>query len=269
MIRQPAVAGRFYPDNPQVLAQVIRDLSPASAPVTPQQGIAAMVPHAGYAYSGAVAAETFAALAIPPTVILLGLNHRGLGAPIALSVADWQMPMGTVRVNRELGQRLVGKDSLITVDEQAHRTEHSIEVQLPFLQAIHPSSLTIVPIVVSHLSYRSCEELATTLATTIDAAPEEILLVASTDMSHYEPRQSATPRDTEVLQQIERLDPRGVYDLVHSRNISMCGIIPVTVTLLAAKALGATTAKLIRYTDSGEASGDLEQVVGYAGMIIH
>lgn len=267
MIRQPAVADRFYPGNPNTLAQTIRDLSPSSPPSPPIRGIAAISPHAGYIYSGGVAAETFASLHIPQTVIILGLNHHGLGAPVALSLADWHLPLGNVSVNRRIAELLLDDKSPIVHDEEAHRYEHSVEVQVPFLQALRPD-LTIVPIVLSHLSYSMCEEIASTLVTAIQTAGEDILIIASSDMTHYESRESATYKDSQVLQQIERLDPQGVYDTVHTKRISMCGIIPVTVALLSAKALGATKAKVVRYTDSGEVSGDTDQVVGYAGVVI-
>jgi len=267
MIRQPAVADRFYPGNPRKLSQQISLLLPANPVHAKRKAVAAISPHAGYMYSGHVAAETFNAITIPQTVLILGLNHHGQGAPVALSLADWHMPLGDVPVNRRVAEMLVGPNSRIVHDEVAHRYEHSIEVQIPFLQTLQPD-LKIIPIVLSHISYPMCEEIAATIAGVLNTVSEDILIVASSDMTHYESRESATFKDTQVLQQIELLNSRAVYDIVHSKRISMCGIIPVSVALIAAKSLGATSAEIIRYTDSGEVSGDTNQVVGYAGVVI-
>lgn len=267
MIRQPAVADRFYPGNRNVLSRTVNDLLPSPQTITRNKALATVCPHAGYIYSGAVAAETLGAVQVPPVVVILGVNHHGQGAPIALSRATWVMPMGDVSVNRRFTELLLSPDSPIIHDETAHRFEHSLEVQVPFLQALQPE-LTIVPIVLSHISFPMCEEIGATLASVIRLFAEDVLIVASSDMTHYESRQSASEKDHQVLSQIEQLNPRGVYDLVHSRRISMCGVVPVTVALITAKALGATKAEVIRYTDSGERSGDTDQVVGYAGVVI-
>jgi AmmeMemoRadiSam system protein B len=267
MIRQPAVADRFYPGNPTQLSEQISTLLPPKDSHLKRKALAAISPHAGYMYSGSVAAETLSAIEIPRTVLILGLNHHGQGAPVALSLATWQMPMGDVSVNRPVAEMLLDANSPIVHDELAHRHEHSVEVQIPFLQALQPD-LSIIPIVLSHVSYPMCEEIAATIAGVINTVTEDILIVASSDMTHYESREAATVKDIQVLKLIEQLNPRGVYDIVHSKRISMCGIIPVTVALIAAKSLGATTAEVIRYTDSGEVSGDTSQVVGYAGVVI-
>ena len=267
MIRQPAVADRFYPGNPTQLSQQIKTLLPVNTLHSKRKAFAAICPHAGYMYSGRVAAETLSAIEIPKTVVILGLNHHGQGAPVALSLADWHMPLGEVSVNHKVAKMLLDANSPIVHDEVAHKYEHSIEVQIPFLQVLQPD-LNIIPIVLSHVSYPMCEQIAATIAGVINTVSEDILIIASTDMSHYESRESATLKDTQVLQRIEQLNPRGVYDIVHSKRISMCGIIPVSVALIAAKSLGATSAEVIRYTDSGEASGDTSQVVGYAGVVV-
>lgn len=268
MIRQPAVADRFYPGNPAQLSRQIQSLLPSASSRRTRKVLSAISPHAGYIYSGRVAAETFSAIEIPRTVFILGLNHHGHGAPVAISLADWQLPSGSVPVNRHMAQMLVEANGPIVHDELAHRYEHSIEVQVPFLQTLQPE-LSIIPIVFSHISYPLCEEIAAVIAGVINTVSEEVLIVASSDMTHYESRQAATQKDTQVLHEIERLAPRAVYDLVHSKKISMCGIIPVTVAMIAAKSLGATMAEVIRYTDSGEVSGDTQQVVGYAGVVIY
>lgn len=268
MIRQPAVADRFYPGNRDTLTRTIEGLLPSDAVHAGKKVIAAISPHAGYMYSGSVAAETLGAIKIPQTVLILGLNHHGQGAPVAVSLADWHMPMGDVPVHRQIAEMLIDTDSPIAHDELAHRYEHSVEVQIPFLQVLRPD-LKIIPIVLSHVSYPMCEEIAATIAGVIQTVSEDILIVASSDMTHYESRESATLKDLKVLRCIEQLTPRGVYDLVHTNRISMCGIIPVTVALIASKILGATKADVIRYTDSGAVSGDTNQVVGYAGIVIY
>jgi len=267
MIREPVVADRFYPGNLNQLTQTVSDLLPHETGQEKINAIAAVSPHAGYIYSGSVAARTLAAVEIPETVVILGLNHHGQGDRVALSRAIWDMPMGSVQVEERLADLLVGPGSPITHDEVAHRYEHSVEVQIPFLQALQPN-LKIAPLVLSHFSFEDCIRVAEALADGIEAFGKKVLIVASSDMSHYESRQQATAKDRLALDQIEAMNPQELYTTVHQSNISMCGIIPVTVALLASKKLGATTAKVLCYTDSGEVTGDTDSVVGYAGIII-
>jgi len=267
-IRTPAVADRFYPGDREILARDIQEMTPVSAtPAIPQKAYAVVSPHAGYMYSGSVAAETMARVHIPETVIILGPNHHGQGAPIALSTIPWQMPMGQVPIDTAITTALLDASSVITVDETAHRFEHSLEVQVPFLQA-RQKKLAIVPLVISHISYPLCQEVGAALARVIEGAGKEILIVASSDMTHYESRAAADKKDHYVLKKLADMDPAALYRAVLDYNISMCGIMPVTIALIAAMALGATKVKLVRYTDSGAVSGDTNQVVGYAGVII-
>ncbi|MEN8189716.1 MAG: AmmeMemoRadiSam system protein B [Thermodesulfobacteriota bacterium] len=265
-LRKPAVAGRFYEGDGAVLADTLSDLQPKEK-IQPRKAKAVVSPHAGYIYSGSVAAETLAAVHIPETVIILGPNHHGQGAPLSLSMTDWEMPMGTVPVNREIGQQLAEQSGAITIDEQAHRFEHSLEVQVPFLQA-RQKNLSIVPLVVSQISYPLCEEVGSAIARTIAAADRDILIVASSDMTHYEPRQAAEKKDHYALKKLSDMDPSILFHSVLDHRISMCGIVPVTIALIAALELGATKTELIRYTDSGAVTGDTSQVVGYAGVVI-
>lgn len=267
MIREPAVADRFYPGKSDVLSRTVTDLFPEQAAKQPKKAIAAVSPHAGYVYSGGVAAETFSSIKIPETVIIIGLNHHGNGAPVALSTSTWKMPMGEVPVNQEFSRLLMSDPGPFIRDEVAHQYEHSVEVQIPFLQAIQPH-LSIVPIVLSHLSYSICMDIANALTRAIQNFPDDVLIVASSDMTHYESRESASRKDKLALSQIENLDPEALYKTVHQHRISMCGVVPVTVALLTANQLGAQKAEIVRYTDSGEASGDTDQVVGYAGVVI-
>ncbi|MBU0665042.1 MAG: AmmeMemoRadiSam system protein B [Proteobacteria bacterium] len=265
IIRRPAVADRFYPGNPDILSREIQELTQSATPA--QKAHAVVSPHAGYMYSGAVAGETFAQVRVPETVIILGPNHHGQGAPIALSTTPWQMPMGLVPIDTTIADALLKTCSVITVDETAHRFEHSLEVQVPFLQA-RQKNLSIVPLVVSHISYPLCLEVGTAIAKVIAESGKEILIVASSDMTHYEPRTAADKKDHYALKKLADMDPSTLYHAILDYNISMCGIMPVTIALIAAKALGATKTELVRYTDSGDVSGDTSQVVGYAGVII-
>ncbi|MCW5203869.1 AmmeMemoRadiSam system protein B [Desulfobulbus sp. US2] len=265
MLRQPAVADRFYDGDPTKLHKSLKGLIPESSEKISAKAI--LSPHAGYIYSGGVAGETFARINIPETVILLGPNHHGQGMPLAVGTQDWDMPLGQVPLANDLAQDLISSSSLFTADDTPHLYEHSLEVQVPFLQYFQ-KNLHILPVVVSRLSLRQCHQAATELAQAIRRSNRPTLLVASTDMTHYLSRQQASKQDHLALDHILDLDAAGLYDTVLSHHISMCGIIPTTITLLAAAELGAEQAELVRYTDSGEISGDTEQVVGYAGVII-
>ena len=267
MIRQPVVSDRFYPGDPASLRQILAGFIPD---VPEEEKIVAkgvIVPHAGYVYSGAVAGETFARVKIPETVVILGPNHTGMGQPLALGISDWNMPLGLVPIERQLATSILKHSEVIVDDDTAHLQEHSLEVQVPFLQYLQPN-LSIVPIVVSHVSYEDCQRAARDLVLAIQAYNKPVLLVASTDMTHYEPRASASAKDSLALERILALDPKGLYTTVLGNRISMCGVMPTTIMLLAALELGASQAELVRYTDSGEVSGDTAQVVGYAGVVI-
>jgi len=266
MKREPAVAHQFYPGDPATLKRTLDRLIPDTA--TKQKAMAVISPHAGYIYSGGVAGETFAAVEIPRSIVIMGPNHQGYGAPVALmDTGAWDMPLGEVPINTVLAQHLLAQTDLIKADTLAHRFEHSLEVQVPFLQYFRPD-MTLTPMVISHLSFKTCRIVGEALAAAIKQYGKPVLIVASSDMTHYESRESATAKDSLAMQQIENLDPEGLYNTVLGNKISMCGIMPATIALVAAIRLGATQARLIRYTDSGDASGDTNQVVGYAGFVI-
>ncbi len=268
MKRFPAVADRFYPGDPVALVAELGRLVPETDPLARIQALAVVSPHAGYVYSGAVAGATFARVEIPGDVVILGPNHHGQGAEVAvMEEGSWQMPLGEVSVNTALAQTILRQSPLFTVDDLAHRFEHSLEVQVPFLQYLR-KDVTIVPIAVSHLSYQSCLEAGRALSAAIWQYGRPVLLVASTDMTHYESRESAEKKDLFALGFIERLDPEGLYTAVRSRGITMCGIMPTTMALIATLEMGGKQVDLVRYTDSGAVSGDIRQVVGYAGLII-
>ena len=266
-MRSPVVADRFYPGSSSGLQETLHHLIPEIAEDQKHPAIAVISPHAGYVYSGGVAGETIGRVRVPDTVVILGPNHHGLGVPLALGTEDWRMPLGDVAIDRELARQILDRSKVITEDEAAQAQEHSLEVQVPFLQYCN-SSVRIVPIVVSHVPYAVCVEAANDLAWAIQHYPYPVMLLASTDMTHYESREDASRKDHLALECIEALDPKRLYDTVRDNRISMCGIIPTTITLLAAITLGAKEAQLVRYTDSGEASGDTSQVVGYAGFVV-
>ena len=268
MLRSPAVAGQFYPGTEASLVKTLNSLIPDIQPEERKEALAVISPHAGYIYSGGVAGETIGCVQVPENVIILGPNHTGHGAPVALmGQGAWDMPMGEVPVNSALASEIAKNSQQVEVDDVAHRFEHSLEVQVPFLQYLQ-KNLTIAPIVVSHVPYQTCVSVGQGIAAAIRNYGKPVLIVASTDMSHYESRRSASAKDSMALERIKDLDPEGLYNTVVGNRISMCGIMPTTVTLVAALALGAKRAKLIRYTDSGERSGDTSHVVGYAGLVI-
>lgn len=266
MARLPAVADRFYPGNLAALSREVKKLI-GTTQVDRQKALAIVSPHAGYIYSGAVAAETMRQVLVPETVIILGPNHHGQGSEVALSTSTWEMPMGKVPIDMGLAEKILAKSPLVKTDELAHRFEHSLEVQIPFLQEMQ-DHLAIVPLVISHISYPVCEKIATALAESIAESGKDVLIVASSDMTHYEPRRAASQKDSLALDKLLNLDPAGLYRIVVDEGITMCGFIPATIALLASMQEGARQARLVRYTDSGEVSGDLDQVVGYAGVII-
>ena len=269
MSRTPAVANMFYPgDTHRLKEQLHSFVKPVAEPRTV---LAAISPHAGYMYSGGVAGAVFSQIRIPQAVVILGPNHRGIGAPVALAASGtWDMPLGPVPINAALAGLLLQAlpHSTIKDDPQAHTMEHSIEVQIPFLQVLR-SDVSIVPIALSHLRYPSCQEIGQSLAKGVQDYGKEVLLVASTDMTHYESQDVARSQDQLAIEQILALDAEGLYETVARHNISMCGVIPTTIVLAACKALGATKAELIQYATSGDVTGDYAQVVGYAGFVVY
>ena len=266
MSRAPAVAGQFYPGEPGKLASMVREcLDPAASP---QPALVAVCPHAGYIYSGDVAGKVLSRVEIPHRVLVLGPKHRPWGQPVAvMSRGSWLTPLGEVPLDPELGGALVKASPLIQEDDLAHREEHSLEVQVPFLQVLRPD-FVLTPLCLSMLPYAQCEELGKAVAQAIRQVGEPVLMLASTDMTHRESARSAAAKDKLALDRILELDPEGLYSVVARHDISMCGVLPTTVALVAAKELGATSAELVAYTHSGQVTGDYDEVVAYAGLII-
>ncbi len=266
MIRKPAVSGQFYPSNPAALEKEVR--SYFDTDVKPVKALGIVSPHAGYIYSGRVAGEVFCRVEVPERVVIMGPNHRGRGTDAAvMSSGKWSMPMGDVTLDTELAGKLISSSKLVKENESAHAMEHSLEVQVPFVQAIRDDFL-LTPLALGHLSLSECLKLGEALAAAIKEIKEDVLIVASSDMTHYEPHESAKEKDMDAVEHILNLDPEGLYDTVRGRGITMCGVLPVTVMLKAAIVLGAKKAELIDYKTSGETSGDYGSVVGYAGLIV-
>ena len=268
MIRPPAVAGRFYPDDTAELRTSLDSFLVKEIKTKKVRGLACLVPHAGYIYSGRVAGEVYQRMEIPSRVILLGPRHYPRGAPLAILSQDaWQTPLGLAPIDAPLAEKIARACPSLREDAVAHSAEHSLEVQLPFLQRLAPS-FAFVPIVMASVPYNDLEALGRALAEVIRAEPEPILIVASSDMNHYEPDDVTRVKDGKAIERILALEPRELFDTVRNEHISMCGYGATVAMLIAAGALGATRAELVRYATSGELNGDLREVVGYAGMII-
>jgi AmmeMemoRadiSam system protein B len=264
MDREPAVAGRFYEGDPRILAREVRAF--LTAPVAPQPALGVVAPHAGYMYSGAIAGAVYGRVAVPPKVIVLGPNHTGLGRPAALWPAGggWKTPLGSIPVSRALTEALAA-DPRVELDRAAHLREHSLEVQVPFLAVARPD-VEIAGLCLGPLDVDACAEVGETVAAA--ARAHGALIVASSDMSHYIPAAEAREKDRHAIDRILALDPAGLHRTVRREGLTMCGVIPATVMLFAARALGATRAELVRYGHSGEVTGDEDAVVGYAGLIV-
>ena len=270
-VRSPAVAGAFYDARPDRLDKEVRQrLAEAGlgGPPTPRDAFGAVVPHAGYVYSGPVAATVYARIRIPATCVILCPNHTGRGAPAALDPSDaWRTPLGDVPVDRRLAARIRELAPSLEEDAEAHRREHSLEVQLPFLQVLRPD-VSFVPISLGEPSLGLCREIGDALARVCSEEAEPPLLLASSDMNHYESREIGRPKDDRALARIEGIDAEGLYRTVLTEEITMCGYLPATALLFAARAAGAGPGVVVARRDSGDETGDPSSVVGYAGVVI-
>lgn len=264
--RHPAVAGRFYPGDPDsLLAEVQTYESPAQKPI---RALGCVAPHAGYMYSGHVAGAVYAQLEIPQRCVIMCPNHTGMGTPLSImGEGKWETPLGDVPIDAELASTLKQRFPLLSEDSQAHRSEHAVEVQLPFLQA-RRRDLRFVPIALGTRQFEALEKLGEALAEVIAAQSETVLIIASSDMNHYESDRVTRVKDHKAIDRILALDPPGLFDVVMNEDISMCGFGPTVAMLTAAKRLGATKAELVKYATSGDVSGDRNMVVGYAGVAV-
>ena len=278
MIRPPAVSGRFYPKDPAELratvATLLADARRAGPPTSPSAHppVAAIVPHAGYIYSGPTAARVFCRVEIPGLVVILAPNHTGV-CEAESGVSLWESgafrtPLGEVPVDADAVQALreISKD-FVAVDHDAHKSEHAIEVELPFLQVLR-ADVRIVPLVIAFDDWRPARVLGGMLARLVQAAGEPVLLLASSDLNHYESAAVSETKDEMALEPIRALDGEELLARCKRERITMCGRAPTAAVLCAARDLGAKQAEVIDYRHSGWVSGDTTRVVGYAGVVI-
>ncbi|MBP7149210.1 MAG: AmmeMemoRadiSam system protein B [Acidobacteria bacterium] len=264
-VRSPAVAGAFYPASAQRLSETVAGLLAPAVERVPALGV--MVPHAGYVYSGGCAGATFARVEVPGRVILLGPNHTGRGVSLAAAAEDaWLTPLGKAAIDRELLDDLVAAGAGVQVDSRAHGGEHSLEVEVPFLLALRPQ-VRLAPVVVGTHARGALAALGRALAEVARRCEPRPLIVVSSDMTHYEPADTARAKDERALARLAALDPEGLLDVVTAERITMCGVAPAVAALFALRELGARGGELVSYTHSGMVTGDDAEVVAYAGMI--
>ncbi len=274
-MREPSVAGQFYPSNTKALKSAVENcylhsLGPGKTPDIGKERkiVGAVVPHAGYMYSGPVGAYAYYEIGSdgkPETFVIIGPNHTGIGAGVALSSLRWKTPLGEVNTDKEFVEKLSSLG--FEVDDDAHMYEHSLEVQLPFLQELY-HDFSVVSISIWMQDYETCEELGEAISRVSKELDREIIVLASTDFSHYEPHDVANIKDNMAIQAIVDMDPYELSEVVNSENISMCGVGPTISALVAAKELGVKKSLLLKYATSGDITGDKSRVVGYASIIM-
>jgi AmmeMemoRadiSam system protein B/AmmeMemoRadiSam system protein A len=266
MRRNPIVAGQFYPASAAQLKELIETLVDEKA--EKQEVIGVVSPHAGYVYSGPVAGAVISRIKFKETFIILGPNHSGMGKPLSIMTeGTWKTPLGEVEIDSELGKQILATSRHLQEDAGAHQAEHAIEVQLPFLQYFRPD-VRIVPITLAYASGATYKEIGKEIAQAIKKLEREVVIIASSDMTHYEPQESAQKKDTQAINAILELNEDELLKRVEELHISMCGYAPTVSLISAAKELGATSAELVKYQTSGDTTGDYSAVVGYAGIII-
>lgn len=266
MIRPAAVAGRFYPSDPRSLEKQIAELTSAVTPKIPALGC--IVPHAGYIYSGHVAGAVYGSMQLPSRFILLGPRHYPQGARFAtLSEGGWQTPLGLAHIDSALAAELKNEFPLLREDAVAHVPEHSLEVQLPFLQRL-VTNFTFVPVLTATDRFGALEELGHAVASVVKAQKDRVMILASSDMNHHESDAVTRVKDRKAIDAILALDARRLYETVRREEISMCGYGPAAAMITAARDLGAKKASLVRYATSADATGNVEDVVGYAGITV-
>src|ERR1700722_2881049 len=267
-VRRPAVAGRFYPRDPAKLRGEVQTFLSQAPTRKAVLAVGCIVPHAGYAYSGHVAGAVFANLVIPELCVVLCPNHTGVGRSFSImSEGFWETPLGEVPIDGRFANALKQQCLLLEEDSLAHRSEHAAEVELPFLQVRQPN-LKFVPIVIGSGRFELLEQLGLALASVVVAEAKPVLIVASSDMNHYESDNVTRAKDQSAIEAILRLDAAALYDIVRQKHVTMCGFGPTVTMLTAAKTLGAGSAELVKYGTSGDISGDRDVVVGYAGIVV-
>jgi AmmeMemoRadiSam system protein B len=278
MVRMPVVAGRFYEGEVNLLKERIRKSFltglgpgrlPEGDPGTTRELKAVISPHAGYMYSGMPAAHTFLRLwedGKPDHIVVIGPNHYGVGARAAICNDNWETPLGVVSYDTELGSAIVEKNEHASNDCVAHSNEHSIEVQLPFLQFMFEEDLSFVPICIREPTFDLCESIGKTIASLADDM--DILVIASSDFTHFESAESAKMKDSQAMEYLEFLDPKGFIEFVRSHRISICGAGPIATAMVYAKERGATRFGVLKYTNSGDMTGNYKDVVAYVSAEI-
>jgi MEMO1 family protein len=267
MLRLPAVSGRFYPSDPTELKALIREYTRTDKTVMPARAKACLVPHAGYVYSGHVAGAVYARIALPKKILIVGVRHypRGENAAI-LSSGAWRTPLGDAAIDEPLAGAIRAACPLLREDSVAHSSEHSLEVQLPFLQALQPE-FVFAPVALGIVRFEDLVAVGEAIGRVLAASTEEILLLTTSDLNHYENDATTRCKDNKAIERILALDARGLYDTCRNEAISMCGLGPTVAMLTALQSLGNTRAELVRYATSGDVSGDFSAVVGYAGIV--
>jgi MEMO1 family protein len=266
MYRSPIASGSFYPGNKEELESVLKTLM-EDCPQR-QKALGAISPHAGYVYSGRVMGSVFSRIEVPETVVILAPNHTGRGTSFSVwPEGPWRTPLGDTSIDEELVNEILNRCELLQKDKVAHQNEHSAEVILPFLQYRNPQ-VKIVVIVVRSGNFEDLSIVGKTIGDAIKETKPGTLVVASSDMTHYESRQFADKKDKSAIAEIVALREEGLYRVVREQEISMCGVSPVISMMVCSKERDAAKAELIKYETSGEASGDYKQVVGYAGVIV-
>jgi len=266
MVRNPVVAGQFYPESASQLRAMIEGMVDKKA--KKKEVIGLISPHAGYIFSGPVAGAVISRIKFKDTFIVMGPNHTGSGKPLSIMTEGiWKTPLGEVEIDSELGKQILANSDYLQEDNAAHLYEHSIEVQLPFLQYFKPD-IKLVPIVFAYASSAFYKEVGKEIAKSVKDLNKKVVIIASSDMTHYEPQESARRKDTQAIEAILDLDEDELLKRVDELNISMCGYAPAVSLIVAAKELGASGAELVKYQTSGDIMGDYSSVVGYAGIII-
>jgi MEMO1 family protein len=266
VLRLPAVAGRFYPSDPVELTTLVRRLTIKTDAVSPARVKACLAPHAGYMYSGQVAGSVFSRIVLPRKIVILGVRHfpRGEQAAI-LSRGAWRTPLGDAEIDESLAKVLRQECGLLREDSVAHSAEHSLEVQLPFLQVL-VREFTFVPLALGTVQFEDLVLVGEGIARALASQSEDVLLLTTSDLNHYEDDETTREKDGKAIEQLLVLNARGLYDTCMREEISMCGLGPAVAMLTALQALGAKRAELVKYATSADVSGDTRAVVGYAGM---
>ncbi len=264
-VREPAVAGTFYPGSRQELENMVKSFIVLDIAQT--EVIGCYAPHAGYVYSGAVAGAAISKMKPKDTYIILGPSHTGAGLPFSLMPeGKWKTPLGELEIDEALAKSILKGSANLKADYLAHTEEHAIEVQLPFIQYLKPDA-KIVPIILQDAPGKVYQEIGRAIARAVKASDREVGLIASGDMTHYESAKSARLKDMRAIEAMLKMDAGELLERVRTFGITMCGYAPVATLIYAAKELGANKGELVKYQTSGDVTGDMSSVVGYAGVV--